>query len=51
MTTAIVGGGIMGVTLGYFLSQAGAKVTIYEGSPTVWKSIASTTPFCRATTI
>jgi len=33
MTTAIVGGGIMGVTLGYFLSQAGVPVTIFEGSP------------------
>lgn len=35
MTTAIVGGGIMGVTLGYFLAQAGVKVTIYEGSATL----------------
>jgi protoporphyrinogen oxidase len=35
MTTAIVGGGIMGVTLGYFLSRAGVPVTIYEGSPTL----------------
>jgi protoporphyrinogen oxidase len=35
MTTAIVGGGIMGVTLGYCLTQAGVPVTIYEGSPTL----------------
>ncbi|MGE0361107.1 MAG: NAD(P)/FAD-dependent oxidoreductase [Vicinamibacterales bacterium] len=35
MTTAIIGGGIMGVTLGYCLSKAGLPVTIYEASPTV----------------
>lgn len=35
MTTAIVGGGIMGVSLGYFLSCAGVPVTIYEGSQTL----------------
>ena len=35
MTVAIVGGGIMGVTLGYFLTEAGVRVTIYEGSPTL----------------
>ena len=35
MSTAIVGGGIMGVTLGYFLAKAGVPVTIYEGSPTL----------------
>jgi protoporphyrinogen oxidase len=29
---AIIGGGIMGVTLAYKLSQAGAKVTVYERS-------------------
>lgn len=33
MTTAIVGGGIMGVTLGYFLARAGVPVTIYEADP------------------
>jgi protoporphyrinogen oxidase len=35
MSTAIVGGGIMGVTLGYCLTQAGMDVTIYEGSATL----------------
>ncbi len=29
----IIGGGIMGISLGYFLSRRGAKVTIYEASP------------------
>lgn len=29
----IVGGGIMGITLGYFLSRQGASVEIYEASP------------------
>ncbi len=29
----IIGGGIMGISLGYFLSQQGVKVTIYEASP------------------
>lgn len=35
MTTAIVGGGIMGVTLGYCLAKAGVPVTIYEASATL----------------
>lgn len=35
MSVAIVGGGIMGVTLGYFLTEAGVRVTIYEGGPTL----------------
>ena len=30
---AIVGGGIMGVTLGFFLARQGVCVTIYEASP------------------
>jgi protoporphyrinogen oxidase len=29
----IVGGGIMGISLGYFLSQQGVKVEIFEASP------------------
>ncbi|MCI0553441.1 MAG: NAD(P)/FAD-dependent oxidoreductase [Anaerolineae bacterium] len=29
----IIGGGIMGISLGYFLSRQGVKVTIYEASP------------------
>jgi len=29
----IIGGGIMGISLGYFLSKQGASVTIYEASP------------------
>jgi protoporphyrinogen oxidase len=29
----IIGGGILGISLGYFLSQKGAQVTIYEASP------------------
>ena len=33
MKIAIVGGGIMGVSLGYFLAQEGVKVEIFEASP------------------
>ena len=33
MNVGIVGGGIMGISLGYFLSQQGAKVEIFEASP------------------
>lgn len=33
MTVGIIGGGIMGISLGYFLSQQGAKVEIFEASP------------------
>jgi len=29
----IIGGGIMGISLGYFLTRRGLKVTIYEASP------------------
>ncbi|MFT3893219.1 MAG: NAD(P)/FAD-dependent oxidoreductase [Anaerolineales bacterium] len=29
----IIGGGIMGISLGYFLSKQGVSVTIYEASP------------------
>ena len=30
---AVIGGGIMGVTLGYFLARQGGRVVIYEASP------------------
>jgi protoporphyrinogen oxidase len=30
---AIIGGGIMGITLGYYLSQSGVRIEIYEASP------------------
>lgn len=33
MTVDIVGGGIMGISLGFFLSQRGIKVEIFEASP------------------
>jgi protoporphyrinogen oxidase len=33
MRVAIVGGGVMGVTLGYFLSKEGVEVEIFEASP------------------
>jgi protoporphyrinogen oxidase len=33
MTVAIIGGGIMGISLGYFLSQRGVDVEIFEASP------------------
>jgi protoporphyrinogen oxidase len=33
MSVGIIGGGIMGISLGYFLSQQGAKVEIFEASP------------------
>src|SRR5258708_25842595 len=33
MKVAILGGGIMGLSLGYFLSKAGAQVEIFEASP------------------
>lgn len=32
-SVGIIGGGIMGISLGYFLSQQGVDVTIYEASP------------------
>ena len=32
MRVGIIGGGIMGISLGYFLSQKGAQVDIYEAS-------------------
>src|SRR5512141_781319 len=35
MQIGIVGGGIMGITLGYFLTRHGAKVTIFEASDTL----------------
>ena len=33
MTVGIIGGGMMGVSLGYYLSQLGAKVEIFEAAP------------------
>ena len=33
MNVGIIGGGIMGISLGYFLSQQGVKVEIFEASP------------------
>ncbi len=33
MTIGIVGGGIMGISLGYYLSRAGEQVEIFEASP------------------
>jgi protoporphyrinogen oxidase len=35
MNIAIVGGGIMGITLGYYLSKQGHRVEIFEASPTL----------------
>ncbi len=35
MRLGIVGGGILGITLGYFLAKRGAQVTIYEASDTL----------------
>lgn len=32
-TVGIIGGGIMGISLGYFLAKQGMDVTIYEASP------------------
>lgn len=34
-SVGIIGGGIMGISLGYFLSRQGVQVTIYEASPTL----------------
>jgi protoporphyrinogen oxidase len=33
MNVGIIGGGIMGISLGYFLSRQGVKVEIFEASP------------------
>jgi protoporphyrinogen oxidase len=33
MSVAILGGGIMGISLGYYLSRKGVKVEIFEASP------------------
>jgi protoporphyrinogen oxidase len=35
MRVAIVGGGVMGVTLGYFLTKEGVEVEIFEASPSL----------------
>jgi protoporphyrinogen oxidase len=35
MKVGIVGGGIMGISLGYFLSRQGAQVEIFETAPTL----------------
>ena len=32
-TVAIIGGGIMGISLGYYLSREGVQVEIFEASP------------------
>ncbi len=33
MTIGIIGGGIMGISLGYYLSQHGIPVELFEASP------------------
>lgn len=33
MSVAIIGGGIMGISLGYYLAKAGIAVEVYEASP------------------
>jgi protoporphyrinogen oxidase len=43
MKVGIIGGGIMGVCLGYFLSKRGIKVDIFEASPTLGGLAGSTT--------
>lgn len=35
MKVGIIGGGIMGITLGYYLTQQGAQVEIFEAAPTL----------------
>ena len=35
MHVGIIGGGILGITLGYYLSREGARVAIYEASNTL----------------
>ena len=35
MKVGIIGGGIMGVCLGYYLSERGAEVEIFEASSTI----------------
>lgn len=35
MSIGIIGGGIMGITLGYFLARQGVQVEIFEASPTL----------------
>ena len=35
MRVAIVGGGIMGITLAYYLSKQNIQADIYEASPTL----------------
>ncbi len=42
MKIGIIGGGIMGVCLGYYLSKQGAAVEIFEASPTVGGLAGST---------
>jgi protoporphyrinogen oxidase len=41
MSVGIVGGGIMGISLGYFLSQQGVKVEIFEASPVMGGLVGS----------
>ena len=38
-TVGIIGGGIMGISLGYFLAKQGMDVTIYEASPVLGKRL------------
>ena len=35
MKVGIIGGGIMGVCLGYYLSEQGSEVEIFEASSTI----------------
>ena len=42
MKIGIIGGGIMGICLGYYLSKQGAAVEIFEASPTVGGLAGST---------
>jgi protoporphyrinogen oxidase len=42
MKIGIVGGGIMGITLGYLLTKTGHHVTIYEASPEIGGLAATT---------
>jgi protoporphyrinogen oxidase len=35
MKVAVIGGGMMGISLGYFLAKAGATVEIFEASPSL----------------
>jgi len=47
---AIAGGGIMGISLGYFLSRQGAKVEVFEAAPTLG-GLANTVPLPDGTLV